>query len=137
MTGRQNLELANMAGAAALTVATNYLAIPRYGTIGAAVATAGSIAVWALVEYLEARLIYGLSPWSPGAIRNLLVALITAAATVLLRPLLSSSVLFLVTAIFYGTLYFGLSLEAGDGLVATTVLSQALPWLRRPPANDQ
>lgn len=137
MTGRQNLQLANMVGVAALTVATNYLAIRRYGTIGAAVATAGSIAVWALAEYLEARLIYGLSPWSPGAIRNLLVALITAAATLLLRPLLPLTVLFLVTATLYGTLYFGLSLEAEDRLVANAVLGHALARLRRPRANDQ
>jgi O-antigen/teichoic acid export membrane protein len=133
MTGRQYLELANMVGVAVLTLAANYLAIPRYGAIGAAVATAGSIVVWALAEYLEARLIYGLSPWSPGAMRILVAALATTAVTALLRPLLPWAILLLVATSLYGGLYFGFCLEAEDRHAAAA----AGAWLRRRALNEQ
>jgi O-antigen/teichoic acid export membrane protein len=135
MTGLQNLGLANVLGAAVLTVATNYLAIPRYGATGAAVATASSIALWALAEYLEVRLIYGLSPWSRGAVGILLAALATAVVTVLLRPWVPWAILFLVAASLYGALYFGFCLEPEDRLIATAAMGRAQAWLRRPPAE--
>jgi len=136
MTGLQNLVLANMLGAAVLTVVMNYLAIPRYGAIGAAVATAASIALWALAEYLEARLIYGLSPWSRGTVGILLAALVTTVVTVLLRPWVPWAILFLVAASLYGTLYFGFCLEPEDRVITTVALGRARAWLRRPPPND-
>jgi O-antigen/teichoic acid export membrane protein len=131
MTGRQNLEVANTAGIAALMVVANALAIPRYGALGAAVATAATIAAWAVVEYVEVRLIYGLSPWSRAARRNLLVAVITAAAAIALSPFLPWVLLFLVAGSLYSSLYLGLCVEPEDRVVARAALDRARAWLRR------
>lgn len=114
MTGRQNLDLANTLGAAVLTVVMNCLAIPRYGVIGAAGATAGSIAVWAVVEYVEVWLLYGILPWSSGAQRNVLGALITATVTLSLRSMLPWQILLFGTSCIYSLIYFGLCLEPDD-----------------------
>jgi O-antigen/teichoic acid export membrane protein len=131
MTGWQNLEVVNMVGVAALMVVANYLAIPRYGAVGAAVATASTTAVWAVVEYVEVRLIYGLSPWSRAARRNLLVALTTAAVATALEPFLPWELLFLVAASLYGSLYLELCLEAEDRFVAHAALARARIWWRQ------
>jgi O-antigen/teichoic acid export membrane protein len=114
MTGRQNLGLANMLSVAALTVVANYIAIPRFGALGAALATASSVGVWALAEYIEVRLLYGLSPWSSGSQRNILSAAATAAVAILLRSLLPWQALLVATLGIYATLYFGLCLEPDD-----------------------
>ena len=124
MTGRQNLDMANTMGVAVLTVVTNYLAIPRYGALGAALATAGSISVWALVEYVEVRILFGLSPWSPGAQRILLGAVITSAMTLSLRTALPWQILLLVTVCSYGAFYFGFCLEADDRQVVAAGLGR-------------
>lgn len=114
MTGRQNLGLMNMLGVAVLTVIANYIAIPRFGSLGAALATASSVGVWALVEYIEVRLLYGLSPWSSGAQRNILAATVTAAVTVSLKSLIPWEALLAVSALVYASLYFGFCLEHDD-----------------------
>ena len=124
MTGRQNLDLANTFGAAVLTVVASYLAIPRYGAMGAALAVAGSISVWALAEYLEVRILYGLSPWSWGARRNILGALVTAAVTVFLRSFLPWEILLLTASCIYGLFYFGLSIEPDDRRVVAAALTR-------------
>ena len=124
MTGRQNLDLANTFGVAVLTVVTSYLAIPRYGAMGAALAATGSIAVWALAEYLEIRVLYGLSPWSWGAQRNILGALATAAVTLALRSSLPWEILLPTASCIYGVFYFGLCLEPDDRRVVAAALTR-------------
>lgn len=124
MTGRQNLDMANTLVVAMLTVVANYLVIPRHGAMGAALATAGSVAVWALIEYIEMRLLYRLSPWSPGAWRNILAALATAAVTLSLRPFLHWQLIFLTATCTYAALYFGLCLEADDRRIVAAVLTK-------------
>lgn len=131
MTGRQNLDLANTFGVAVLTVVTSCLAIPRYGGMGAALAATGSIAIWALAEYLEILVLYGLSPWSCGARRNMLGALATAAVTVSLRPFLPWEILLLTASCVYGVLYFGLCLEPDDRLVVAAALTRLESLVQR------
>lgn len=114
MTGRQYLDLLNTFGVAVLTVTANYLVIPHYGAIGAAVATAGSIAVWALAEFLEIWFLYGLAPWSSGAQRIILGSVITTVVTIALRTVLPWEILLLAAMSIYGAFYFGFCLEADD-----------------------
>ncbi|HEV2490508.1 MAG TPA: flippase [Candidatus Acidoferrales bacterium] len=124
MTGRQKLDLANTLGVAALTIVTNYLAIPRYGAMGAALATAGSVAAWALIEYIEMRLLYELSPWSSGARRNIFAALVTAAVTISLRSLLPWELLLMIATCLYAVLYFGLCIETDDRRIVAAALTK-------------
>jgi O-antigen/teichoic acid export membrane protein len=49
MTGNQNLAGLVLAASAALNIVLNYLLIPRYGTVGAAVSTALTMALWNVV----------------------------------------------------------------------------------------
>lgn len=130
MTGRQSLDLANTASVGVLAIVMNYLAIPRYGAIGAALATAGSIVIWALAEYLEVRLLYAISPWSTGALVNIFGAAVTATVTIWLRPSLPWQVLLLSAVFVYGAFYFvGLCLEPDDRLIVAGVLTQVRDWL--------
>lgn len=130
MTGRQNLDLANSAVVGVLIVFLNYWAIPHHGAYGAAVATGAGITVWALAEYLEVRLLYGISPWSSGALLNILAAAVTAMVTVLLRPFFPWEVLLSAAACVYGTLYFGFCLEADDRRMLATSRDWLRAWLR-------
>ena len=130
MTGRQNLDMANTLSVAVLTIVANYLAIPRYGAMGAALATAGSIAVWALVEYVEVRILFGLSPWSPGAQRNILAAAATAALTLSLRPFLRWELLLLVTICLYSVMYLGFCLEPEDRRISAAAFAKLSGMLK-------
>jgi len=64
MTGRQNVELANSLVLLLVNVVLNYLFIPRYGAIGAAVATAISISSINVLRVLEVFFFYRMHPFS-------------------------------------------------------------------------
>lgn len=125
MTGRQNWDLANTAGAAVLTVIANYLAIPRYGSMGAAFATAGSTIGWALAEYVEVLVLYRISPWSKGALVNISGAAATAVFTICMRPWLAWQALALADVVVYGIFYYAtLRLEPDDCVAMAAVLKR-------------
>ena len=130
MTGRQNLDLANSTGVGVLIVLLNCWAIPHHGAYGAAIATAFGIGVWAFVEYLEVRLLYDISPWSSGALLNILAAAITAAVTVLLRPLVPWEVVLLIATSLYVALYLGFCLEADDRRLLAAARNRFQDWVR-------
>lgn len=125
MTGRQNWDLANTAGAAALTIVANYVVIPRYGAMGAAFATAGSTIVWAVAEYVEVQALYKISPWSKGALVNLSGAGATAIFTICIRPWLAWKTIALADVFVYGIFYYtALRLEPDDCTAIAGVLKQ-------------
>ena len=55
MTGRQQRTIRAVGLAAVLNVALNAALIPRYGTLGAAVATASATLVWNVILFIESR----------------------------------------------------------------------------------
>lgn len=130
MTGRQNLQLVNLIVAAFLCITLNYLLIGRYGANGAALATAISIAVWGVIEFVEVRILYKLSPWSSATARIVSVALVTTVVALTLRPLLPWTIVFALAASVYIFLYLRFCLEAEDRIAIVAALKSPSDRLR-------
>lgn len=131
MTGHQNLDLANTAGAGVLTITLNCVMIPRWGAIGAAFATASGAVAWALAEYVEVQALYGIWPWSTGALVNLLGAAVTSVVTLSLRASLPWQALLLVAVCVYGAFYIvAFGVERDDRQVVFSALAQVRQRLR-------
>jgi O-antigen/teichoic acid export membrane protein/GT2 family glycosyltransferase len=64
ITGRARLNLVNMSLLVGGNVILNVLLIPHYGGMGAAWATAVSLALVRLLQVAEIKVIYGMLPWS-------------------------------------------------------------------------
>jgi O-antigen/teichoic acid export membrane protein len=131
MTGRQNLDLANTAGAGVMTIVLNWVMIPHWGAIGAAIATGAGAVAWALAEYVEVQVLYGIWPWSAGALVNLLGAAVASIVTVSLRTSLPWQALLLVAACVYGAFYLvAFGIERDDRQVVFSALAQVRERLR-------
>lgn len=63
MTGRQNLTLVNNTFVALVNVALNYFLIPRYGIIGAAVASFVCVATICIVEVIQIYYLFKIHPF--------------------------------------------------------------------------
>ncbi|OGW13348.1 MAG: hypothetical protein A3G93_07865 [Nitrospinae bacterium RIFCSPLOWO2_12_FULL_45_22] len=63
MTGKQNMEFGNSATLALLNIFLNTLLIPKYGVIGAAIATTIAISTINIVRLIEVFLLYRIHPY--------------------------------------------------------------------------
>ncbi|MHC4532312.1 MAG: flippase [Planctomycetota bacterium] len=90
MTGRQDIVMCNNIGACILNIVLNYLLVPSYGIIGAAVATGISITLLNLVTLLEVRIILDMHPYSRQFIKPLSAGLTAFAALVLMTSILQN-----------------------------------------------
>lgn len=63
MTGRQKLELVNCIAALGLNVLMNLFLIPRYGALGAGIATGTSIALVNIARLIEVYFLYNIHPY--------------------------------------------------------------------------
>ncbi len=75
MSGRQNLSLINNVFWLLLNLALNYLLIPRYGILGAAIGTSLAMNLMNGVRMLQVYLIYGCHPFSKSLFKPLMAAL--------------------------------------------------------------
>lgn len=64
MTNHQYISLLNQWSSAVLNIIANYVLILQYGLIGAAIATAGTLAIINLVRVTEVQLIEGMNPYA-------------------------------------------------------------------------
>lgn len=87
MTGNQHLELACMSGGLALNIYLNLLIIPRYGVIGAAIATMVSSIVTDFSRIVIIALRYRIHPFSMKFVFPLTIALFVFSGDALLRSL--------------------------------------------------
>lgn len=69
MSGRSRLELFNNASANVLNIVLNALLIPRYGVVGAAIATAVSLLLFNAVRAIQARMLLSLTPRASDVLR--------------------------------------------------------------------
>lgn len=76
MTGRQSIELLNSGGLVIVNVLLNYLLIPVYGSIGAAVASSISNIAINMFRLLEVNKLYALNPFSNKMLKLILSFLI-------------------------------------------------------------
>lgn len=78
MSGRQGLEMRNAVVAAALNLSLNVALIPRWGTLGAAVASTATLLVLNLLRLWQLRVQYGLLACRAAELRLLLSGLAAA-----------------------------------------------------------
>jgi O-antigen/teichoic acid export membrane protein len=136
MTNREGLVFLNNVLVGGLNIAGNYLLIPRYGTLGAALSTACSLSLMNLLAVVELWTIHRLQPvsraWSRpfgAAILGVLVgALLTWALPSGLIGQLSAGTGALVTYFF---VMWKLGLLPEDEAVVTPVLRRMSGWFNR------
>lgn len=123
MTDHQRYNAANIIAVTGMNVVLNLLLIPRYGLLGAAVATAVSVSVIDAVGLVEVRLLIGIHPYRRAYLKIALALAVTIAGNLLVRaalpplpPLAIAGLLVATYAVFVG-LVFLLGLEREDRLL--------------------
>jgi O-antigen/teichoic acid export membrane protein len=86
MMGKQKLEMAWTATAAALAISLNFVLIPRYGAMGAAFGTGVAMAFLNVARLLALRKILGVFPYTLMTIKLLAVSMLAAGVTWLISP---------------------------------------------------
>lgn len=109
MTGNQYLSLVNQWLFGLLNISLNYLFITKFGLIGAALATAGLLALLNIVRVTEVWYMEGLTPYSPAYWKPLFAGALTGMLMIGLSHLLDGYVL-LVSGSAIGSLVFALLL---------------------------
>jgi O-antigen/teichoic acid export membrane protein len=120
MTGHQNRWLAISSVAVLISVALNWLLIPRLGLTGAALATATAISGLYLAGLFQVRCSLQLWPYDSRYLKGLLATALAVAALFLLRlaPIDSAALTLLLTVTVSGSVFGGtlllLGLDAED-----------------------
>jgi O-antigen/teichoic acid export membrane protein len=84
MTGRPGLTLMNSWLSGILNILLNLLLIPRYGMLGAAIATGVSVVTVNLIRLIQVRYIFQCYPFRLGTLKTLTACAIAGAAVWLL-----------------------------------------------------
>jgi O-antigen/teichoic acid export membrane protein len=106
MTGRQFIDLANLAGVVVVSLGLGLLLIPRSGASGAGLAISISILAWSLAEVIEGWIFFRLPPFNRHLVSSLSLAGLVFGAGFLLQDHVSSA----IEAIVIGGLYVSLSI---------------------------
>jgi O-antigen/teichoic acid export membrane protein len=136
MTGKQGVEVTNSFALVVLNIGLNWLFIPRYGAVGAAIGSATALALANLGKLVAVRLLYGMHPFSAGLLRYALVAGVAASALAAVHGLVEGmariATNFVVTALIFG-LYvrFGYRPEIGDTIFVGAVRTKLAGLIRR------
>lgn len=119
--GATKLTMVNSLAMLVVNVFLDYLLIPSYGMIGAAIATASAVTIWHLAGLLEIYVLYGLQPFSLGHLKYATIGGITGGILYILRiqfggsGILSLLVGVILSASLYIIgLYFSRSLDKTD-----------------------
>ncbi len=99
MTGNTTLKLVNSIVTFALTLALNILLIPRWGLMGAAVASLTAVTSINLLRLVEVFLLFRLLPYNLGFIKPITAGLVTLAVAWTVRSLLPSGTNLVYTAL--------------------------------------
>ena len=130
--GRSRLSLLNNVAAASVNIVAGLTLIPRFGPVGTAIASLGSIALLQIAAVIEVRLTEGVSPFD----RSLAKPLVAAALAFLAETVVSRHV---ATTAWRVVLVIAIGLPTYGGALATLgladedrrVLLRALERLRR------
>lgn len=122
MTGRQKLELINSISVAVVNIALNFLLIPVYGKLGAALATGFSFVVIGIIRLLQIYKIYKIHPFKKSFLKPIMVSILSIAGWYLFNYIISyfqykwiiGIVLFLL---FYYIFYIMLGIEKEDRVI--------------------
>jgi len=114
MTGRQKLELMNSLALGGLNVFLNFLLIPKYGILGAGVATGLSVTLVNLARLIEVYLLYQLHPYKFSYWKPLVSGVVTALVWLGIRQLLSlRGWLWVGGVVLVGVIYMSILIALG------------------------
>lgn len=136
MTGRQNLVLANTVVMLLTNIGLNIWLIPLWGKLGAATATAISIAAVEIAQLIQVKEILGINPFSINHIKPLGAAAVAAAFGFGVLRLTKGSVLDIILAVagvmvIYVLTILILGLSREDKVVLHAVREKTGLWLKR------
>jgi len=118
MTGHQYLVMINRWVLGILNIVLNYLLILEFGFIGAALGSAGSLAVVNLLRIVEIYYLESYFPYTRNFYKPVVAGVCATAAMLSLSPLLEGLILLVVGSITGGVVFFGslyaLGLSAQD-----------------------
>ncbi len=124
MTGYQNRWLLLSAGLLIISVALNILLIPRWGLLGAALGTAGSVGGLFTLGLLQVRRSLGFWPYDRRYLKGALATALSLCALILFRGVISSASplalcgLTITSLVVFGITLILLGLDAEDRLLA-------------------
>lgn len=127
MAGRPKINSYNAAALCIVNIILNYLLIPRFGIMGAAVATGISIAVVNIARLIEVYLILKIHPYKITYFKPFIAGLLSFLAILQLIkgishiPIFTMIVLSLLFIVIYSFLIFLLRLEEGDKYILKLV----------------
>jgi O-antigen/teichoic acid export membrane protein len=116
MTGRQLVLMYVTVGSLVLNVVLNLLLVPPYGIVGAGASWAAATVIYCVFTLLLVNMSLGLWPYSASYLKPVLVGILAAAATYLLRlvfPLPQGALAVLAFGSLYTILFAGGLLVAG------------------------
>ncbi|OGD27397.1 MAG: hypothetical protein A2Y56_03390 [Candidatus Aminicenantes bacterium RBG_13_63_10] len=136
MSGRSKLQLLNNIFLLAVNVALHLLLIPRYGILGAAAATAGSVVLYDILTLAEVRFLLGLSPFRPDLLKPLAAVGLAVGGSLALGSIFRAgrgSLLYLAAGsglflLVYGAAMLGLGIRDEDRTVLGKILSKLKSW---------
>lgn len=85
MIDRQNVEVINTIGAAVLNIVLNFLLIPVYGIMGAAIGTGVSIILIQAVKLIEVKIFLGFTPYELNFLKPVFASLLSGSIILLMR----------------------------------------------------
>ena len=103
MSGNTNFNLINVSIALILNVALNYILIPQYGIIGAALSTAIALIILSILRFIENIFILNLNLFSVKLLKPTLAGIITFLILIYLKSIFSN--LFSLDSIFSLVIY--------------------------------
>jgi O-antigen/teichoic acid export membrane protein len=130
MSGHQRYNVFNIVASTLLNIALNFYFIPRYGVLGAAIATTISVVVISVVGLMQVRVFLRLSPYRGSYLKVVAAAAVALLATLYLRahtPALAHwqiGLLLVATyAVFLGVILL-LGIERDDKVLAQRFLKK-------------
>jgi len=123
LSGHERYNAANIVAVTAMNILMNLWLIPRYGVLGAAYATAISLAIVNAVALIEVRKLMGITPYATSYLKLLVPAAVTLAGTLVLRAntppfqfAVIAGILGATLVVFFGILAL-LGIERDDRLI--------------------
>jgi len=133
MSGHERFNAMNIVIVTAMNVGLNILLIPRYGLLGAAVATAVSVSIIDTVGLIEVRVLLGIHPYRKAFLKLAVAVAGALAGNIFLRSVtqeMGPVAIFGVLAATYGV-FIGLLALTGFEREDRMLVGQAMSRLRR------
>ncbi|MBM3308049.1 MAG: oligosaccharide flippase family protein [Candidatus Eisenbacteria bacterium] len=102
-SGHQNYNAFNIAAVTAANIGLNLYYIPRYGVLGAAIATAAALTVINLVGLVQVRVLLGIWPYRRSYLKLVAASAVALAANILLRANTPNLRIYAIAGIFAAT----------------------------------